>query len=71
MEHQKGLYIQCQWFSHLLSGWWFGPREPVKWSLHFPDFTSLDVFIWDHLKSMVEKKEVKDKTIPVTGHGGP
>jgi hypothetical protein len=36
-----------------LSAWWIGSRETVEWPSRSPDFTPLDLFQWNQLKSVV------------------
>jgi len=40
---------------------WLGRGGPVAWPPRSPDLTSLDYYIWDHIKSLVYETKVDSR----------
>ena len=46
----------------LYTGSWIGRGGPVLWPPQLPDLTTLDFFLWSHLKELVYREKVTTET---------
>ena len=53
--------IVRNWLDVQFANKWIGHRGPVEWPPRSPDLSSLDFYLWGHVKSLVYNEKVRDE----------
>ena len=51
-----------QYLDHQFPHKWIGRGNAIRWASRSPDLTPLDLFLWNHLKNIIDKTPIKDLT---------
>ena len=50
-----------EYLNEFFSNRWLGRGGPVAWPPRSPDFTPLDYYLWDHMKTLVYETKVDSR----------